>query len=113
MRRAMIRKGLVPALRCHRFRHAVQWQYTSTDESEQEDIICSAIDPHTEDEDASPGHSALAVVVAARMTRKVWVAHAPAHRGPEVSDASDIGLRVLTTCSLTGSCAHFGARRAR
>lgn len=88
MRRALIRKGLVPALRRRRFRHAVQWQYTSTDESEQEEIVCSAIDPHTEDEDAAPGHSVLAIVAAARTTRKVWVAHAPAHRRHVVSDAS-------------------------
>lgn len=90
VRRALIRKGLVPALRRRRFRHAVQWQYTSTDESEQEEIVCSVIDPHTEDEDAAPGHSALAIVAAARATRtrKVWVAHAPAHRGHEVSDAT-------------------------
>ncbi|KAL7279487.1 hypothetical protein ACG7TL_007330 [Trametes sanguinea] len=80
-------RGNVPEAADPMLVYQYQWQYQSTDESEVEDVlptVKASLDPETDNE---ANYKPLAAKN--RLTRKVWVSHAPAWRLSEVNRILD------------------------
>lgn len=96
VRQEVIDEGHVPGLKHPRYLFfRTHWHYHSSDESSEEQVLSTALDPNTEDEGAG-GSSA--VPMGDSEMRTVWTSHAPAHRTKKVGDCMPMSFEQTTSC---------------